>query len=193
MIRKGGTSKIQAGVIWDKKLMETVNNEYIPNRFFLDFAIERRRKEIRWIWVYIPFIFFAFIGIYILYGTLVWHMPRYVYLAFVLLPTLAISFRFSFYQEYLRQCDRLMLTVSELLAKMAEGGVAESEISGNRPDREEIAWKPESAGSLEQGKPTVLPDPKPDIPDTPVLQGDRIPGKIYFGDELLPLYVTVEY
>jgi hypothetical protein len=188
MLRKGESGKMQAGVIWDKKLMEIVNSEYVPNRFFLDHAIERRKKEIRWVWLYLPFTIFAFTGIYFIYGALVWHVPKYVYLVFALMPTLAFIFRISFYREYLKQCDRLMLTVSELLAKTAEGGEAASETPGTKVDVQEIAGMPESAGSFEPEKLTVLQDPTPVVQDTPVLQGDRIPGKKYFGDELLPLF-----
>jgi hypothetical protein len=209
MIRKEGSGGMQAGVVWDKKLMEMVNNEYVPNRFFLDHAIERRKKEIRWIWLYLPFTLFAFVAVYFLYGALVFHVPKYVYLAFVLIPILAFSFKISFYQEYLNQCDRLMLTVAELLAKMAGQGGVVSKTPGTRVGAEKIAGVPESAGALEQEKPAILQnpaptlhdpepslqdpasdlqDPTPVVQDGPVLQGDRIPGKYYFGDELLPLY-----
>lgn len=96
------------------KLLAVINADHFPNEFLLNHAIEVRKKEIRWRWLWIPMVMFAFLVVYLLYGALFFHVPKYVYLSLVLIIILVIVFRITFYQSYLNIYNRLSLTAASL-------------------------------------------------------------------------------
>src|ERR1700735_4779993 len=83
------------------KLLSVIGADHFPNEFLLNHAVEVRKKEIRWRWLFIPFVVFGFLIIYFLWGALVFHAPKHVYFSLVLIISLIIVFRVTFYESYL--------------------------------------------------------------------------------------------
>src|SRR5579872_1515080 len=89
------------------KLLAVIDADHFPNEFLLNHAIEVRKKEIRWRWLYIPSVLFGLLIAYLLYGAFIFPVPKYVYLNFALIIILTIIFWITFYQSYLEVYNRL--------------------------------------------------------------------------------------
>ena len=149
------------------KLLAVIDADHFPNELLLNHAIEVRMKEIRWRYLYIPFVMFGFLAAYLLYGALVFHVSKYVYLSLVLIIILTIVFRVTFYQSYLDVYNRILFAATSFKE------------SGELPLESETATPEE---------PTLLQESKSDLQELSALQTAAPRERKVYGKELEPFF-----
>ncbi len=149
------------------KLLAVIDADHFPNELLLNHAIEVRKKEIRWRYLYIPMVMFGFLIAYLLYGALVFHVPKFVYISFVLIIILTIVFRITFYQSYLDVYNRILFAA----ISFNENGELPLELEPVSPDET-----------------TLLEENKSDLQELPALQAAAPRERKVYGTELEPFF-----
>ena len=98
-----------------QQLLAVFKADGIPNEYLISQAVESRKKEVKWPWLYFPFVLFGFSMLYLICIALIWPGTRYAYTSIVTVFMLAFVFRITFYNTYLDICKNLVLAADGLL------------------------------------------------------------------------------
>ncbi len=89
--------------------------------YLLEYAVSRRRNEVRWSDVYMPLIGFLLPSLFCFYGAFLFPIPRLLYAAIGMFVGTIIYFRVTIYTIYLRT-NRLLYMAASQLAEEAQFG-----------------------------------------------------------------------
>jgi len=184
-----------------KELLTFLGGDHLPNEGLLRYAVESRKREIQWIWLYIPSIMFGLMMFYILcFGTIL-PVSRYIFFALFMLVSLAILFKITFYKSYEDCYKNIILAASDLLRnppirtsikkvkltskkveRVAPKGL--TNIQAEMPALQEMSIQQEAPPQTEQ-KPALS---QTDSAEVGAAKPEDAIKKTVYGEELLPLF-----
>lgn len=135
------------------KVMAPKNDQSGP--YTLQFAIDRRKKEIQWISLYLPLLVLAIISVLLIAAGLFFRNPRNLYLSLGTVAYLGLFFRITWFTLYLDAC-RMLYKAGDALWKEGLGKGSSDTSEFNESFGNNTAEVAESMGTLSADAPEAL-------------------------------------
>jgi hypothetical protein len=134
------------------KVMVPKNDQSGP--YTLQFAIDRRKREIQWISLYLPLLVLVIVGVLLVAAGLFSRNPRNLYLSLGTVIFLGFFFRVTWFTLYLDAC-RFLFKAGDALLKEGLGEGSPDTSRFNESSGINAAAVPESMGRLSADRPEV--------------------------------------
>lgn len=143
----------------EEKAKRQLMNVMVPKNdqsgpYTLQFAIDRRKKEIQWISLYLPLLVLVIVGVLLVAAGLFSRNPRNLYLSLGTVIFLGFFFRVTWFTLYLDAC-RFLFKAGDALLKEGLGEGSPDTSRFNESSGINAGAVPESMGRLSADRPEV--------------------------------------
>jgi hypothetical protein len=156
-----------------QQLINAVEKENQPlGTLTVQYGIDRRKKEIQWISLYIPLLAFIVLVLLAFSAVMTTHNLTQLYGGIGLLIALSFIYRTTFYSQYLEACRHIYFAGTDLEREVTMPAICESPDSASIPMLAPLPEKQELEGaemeSTVQGQPMLTAEEQDTLTDSPI-------------------------